>query len=381
MKRKLGLGLAGTIVAILLSAVFKPYWFALEGSFIDWRFKLKEPSTLSEKIKVFEVGGNLSSSYQAIIKELIRQDAKTISIYISENEFRENLDWLKEVPKSKLVVSVGGRTSERFDVSTHNSDSLGKANGIVQVSSLVNFLSLDKKNTLANLSTLEKKYFAHSNAYIDVFGKLRKIPLWLEYEERLIPAFAMQSWFHYLKVERPEIKLLSSRVELKDKMIEISIPTDMDSMTMFEVPNNLEENTVQVKQNRKSVIETIAKAEVKDKLVFICLFSSDKELEGKKLFKFQIALTNSLLKESFLKEAHKSTVHSLSLILSVLAVIFCSSGKGVKRYLGIIFLTSFYLIISGVFFNASLILPILSPILAMILSVLADRSLTSREAI
>jgi hypothetical protein len=381
MKRKLGLAFAGTMVAILLSAIFQPYWLALEGSFIDWRFKLKEPSKFSEKIKVFEIYGNLFSSYGLIIKELIKQDAKTISIFIPENDFKENLDWLKEFPKSKLVVSVGGRIIERLDESIHDSDSLGKANGIVEVSSLVNFLSLGKKNTLANFSVFEKEVFSHSSAYKDSFGKLRKIPLWLESGQQLIPAFALRSWFHYLKVKDPEIKILSSRMKLKDKSVEISIPTDMNNMTMVEMPKAFEENIVQLKGNSESVVETISNADVKDKLVFVGFFTSDKELKDKNPFRFQIALANSFLKESFLKEAHKSTVHSLSLALSILAVMFFGLGRGMKKYLGIVFLTSFYLIINLMLFNSSLILPILSPILAMTFSILADRSLSPEEVI
>jgi hypothetical protein len=381
MKRKLGLGLAGTMVAILLSVIFQPYWFALEGRFIDWRFKLKEPSKFSGKIKAFEVDGNLSLSYETIIKELIKQDAKTISIYIPENELKENLGWLKETPKSKLVLSVGGRRIGRLAESIHDSYSLGKASGIVEVSSLVNFLSLGKINRLASLPVFEKKIYSHSSAYMDAFGKLRKIPLWLESEQQLIPAFAIRSWFHYLKVENPEIKILSSRMKLKHKLVEISIPTDMNSMAMVEIPKAFGETIIQIKGNLESGVEIISNADVKNKLVFVGFFPSNRDLEDKNLFRFQIALANSFLKKSFLKEAHKSTVHSLSLVLSILAVVFFGFGKRIKRCLGIIFLTSFYLIMNVVLFNSSLILPILSPILAMMLSVLAERSLKPEEAI
>jgi hypothetical protein len=381
MKRKLGLALAGTMVAILLSAIFQPYWFALEGSFIDWRFKLKEPSKFSEKIKIFEIDENLFLSYSSIIKELIKKDAKTISIYIPENEFKGNLDWLKEIPKSKLVVSVGGRIIERLDESTHDSDSLGKSNGIVEVSSLVNFLSLGKKNTLANFPVFEKEVISHSSAYMDTFGKFRKIPLWLESGQKLIPAFAMQSWFHYLKVKDPEIKILSSRMKLKAKSVEVSVPTDMNGMAMVEMPKAFGETIVQLKGNSKSVVETISSSDVKDKLVFVGFFSSGRELNDKDPFRFQMALANSFFKKSFLKEAHKSTVHSLSLVLSILAVMFFGLGRGIKRYFGIFFLTLFYLIINVALFNSSLILPILSPILAMMLSVLAERSLRPEEVI
>jgi len=381
MKRKLLLGLAGTMVAILMSAIFQPYWLALEGIFIDWRFKLKEPSKFSEKIKVFEIDRSLFLSYESIVNELIKQDAKTISIYIPENKFKESFDWLKKIPMSKLIVSVGGQTIERLDESMHDSESLGKANGIVEVSSLVNFLSLGKKYIPANVPTFEKEIFSHANAYMDIFGKLRKIPLWLESEQKLIPAFAMRSWFHYLKVNNPEIKLLSSRMKLKDKSMERSIPTDMNSMAMVEMPKALEETIIQLKEKSESVVEAISNANVKDRLVFVGFFSSDRELEDKNLFRFQLALANSFLKESFLKEAHKSTVHSLSLVLSVLTVILFGWGKGVKRYLGLVFLTLFYLIINIIFFNSSLILPILSPILAMTFSVLASRSLKLEETI
>jgi hypothetical protein len=381
MKRKLGLALTGTMVAILLSAIFQPYWLALEGSFIDWRYKLKESAKFSEKIKVFEIDGNLFLSYGSLIKELIKQDAKTISIYIPENKYKENLDWLKKVPKSKLVVSVGGRVIERLEESIHDSGSLGKVNGIVEVSSLVNFLSIGKKNTLEKFPVFEKEIFSHSNAYMDTFGKLRKIPLWLESGEQLIPAFAMRSWFHYLEIKDPEIKILSSRMKLKDKSVEVSIPTDMNNMAMVEIPKAFEENIFQLKENSESVVEIISNADVKGKLVFVGFFSSDKELKDKKSFRFQIALANSFLKESFLKEAHKSTVHSLSLVLSILAVVFFGLGRGMKRYLGIILLTSFYLLINLMLFSSSLILPILSPILAMTFSVLAERSLSPEEVI
>ncbi len=381
MKRKLGLGLAGTMLAILLSVFCGPYWIALEGVFVDWRSKFREPPRLSEKIKTFEVNGENFSAFKLIIAEIIKQGAKTISIYVSDDEFRKNLEWIKKIPKSKTVVSFDGRIINQLVSSIHDSDSLGKESGFNQVSSFVSFLSLREKTSLAKLLTFEKNYFTHSNAYVDVFGKFRKIPLWLEFEKRLIPAFAMNSWIRYLEIENPEIKLLSSRVELTDELSKISIPTDMNSMAMVEMPEEFEESIIKLKEDRNLFVETISKVDVKDKLVFVGFFTSEKRMEEKSLFRVQIGLANSFVKGSFLKEAHKSTVHSLSLILSVLVLILCQSGKGKMSGRGIAVLISSYLIINIVFFNAGLILPILSPILAMIFSVLADRRFNSEEAI
>ena len=114
--------------------------------------------------------------------------------------------------------------------------------------------------------------------------------------------------------------------------------------------------------------------------MYFGFFDSNKGSEYRKLFGFHIALASSLIKEFFLKEAHKSTVHSLSLVLSILAVIFCGLSEGINRYLGIIFLTSSYLVINILLFNAGLIFPILSPIVAIIFGVLLEKKFCNKTA-
>jgi hypothetical protein len=388
MKRKFVVGLGGTIVAILLSAVFGPYWFALEGVLTDWRFKLKEPPQLSKKIKIFKIDVKSFQRkndqkkivfYDSLVKELINQGARTVSISISEDGYGNNLEWLKKNPKIRVVLSIRQPTFNRLNEMEGDRDSLGKASGFVQVSSFVNFLSLGQKSMLVKGITLEKDHLTHSRVYADVFGKVRKIPLWVESGKKLIPAFAMESWLSHLNVENPEIKILSSRVELNDEVVKASIPTDMNVMTLIEVPKGFEETILQAKEDQKSISEIVSKVGVKDNLVFVSFYASDKVLEERDSFISQVALTNSLLQESFLKEAHKSTVHSLSLLLSFLAVVFVSSSKGKKKYLGIVFLTSSYLLINILFFNRGLILPILLPVMAMMLSALAEGRFIARK--
>lgn len=380
MKRKLGVGLAGTILAILLSVVLGSYWIALEGVFLDWRLKLKKPIQLSKKIKVFEVNEQNQSTCKAIIEELFKQGAKTISIYTSEDELRKNLEWIQEIPKSKTVMSAGGQTIKRL-LYSDDSYSLGMKTGFIKVSSLVDFLSMGAKKTLVESPTFEQMYFTHSNVHVDHFGKYRKIPLWVESEKRLIPSFALNSWFHYLDIENPKIKLLSSRVEIKDELVELAVPTDLNGMAMIEAPEDFELSIIQLGNNKRPVVETVSEADVKNKLASVGFFASDNELNEKSLFRVQVGLLNSLLEKSFLKEAHKSTVHSLSLILSILAIIFCRKNKGMVNGLSLAILISSYLVINIMFFRMGLILPVLSPVFAMVFSVLADRMFSSNKMI
>ncbi|GEM_PF-5178321 len=388
MKRKFGVGLGGTIVAILLSAVLGPYWFALEGVLTDWRFKLKEPPKLSKKIKIFKIDvksfqrNNEQKKivlYDSIVKELINQGARTVSLFISENEYRDNMEWLKKNPNTRVVVGIREPKFNQLNEMKGDEDSLGKASGFVQVSPFVNFLSLDQKSILVNEITLEKDHLTHSRVYADVFGKFRKIPLWIESGKKLIPALALQSWLSHLNVEKPEIKILSSRVELNGGVVNVSIPTDMNVMTLIEIPKGFDETILQAKEDEKSIADFVSKADVKDKLVFVVADASDSKFEENDLLKSQIALTNSLLQGSFLKEAHKSTVHSISLFLSFLAVVFVSSSNSEKKFLGIVFLTFSYLLINIIFFRKGLILPILLPMLTIILSVLIERRLNSEK--
>jgi hypothetical protein len=383
MKQKIWLGVAGAMTAILLSSIFVPYWFAIEGVFTDIRLKLKSPATLSQKIKVFSVVQNKIKEegnskkpfeYKSLYKKLIKQGAKAVAVYDTDDISKIEMEWLQESSPLKLVRSMEGTLEGEWIKTDLDNIALGEKNGFTKISSWVYFLS--KKIIEWPVSITE--YSAHANVYSDVFGAPRKIPLWLESNEKLVPAFGFQAWKQYLAPNVLEIEVLSSRVKLKGKSLNLSIPTDQNVMGVVEA---LQKIDMRLQSNLLKLNEAISKTDVIDKLVLVGVFNSETREEEKIAFNYQIALANSLVQGSFLKEAHKSTVHSLSLVLGLLAAALVNLKNRAKSYIVMVFQIATYLVINILCFNAGLILPTLTPILSIVLSVIAVGKFHPEQAI
>ena len=180
---------------------------------------------------------------------------------------------------------------------------------------------------------------------------------------------------------RPKIlktEISSSRVKLKGESLSLSIPTDQNVMGMVEA---LQKMDMHLQSDLLKLNEDISRTDVRNKLVFVGIFNSETREEEKIAFKYQIALANSLMQESFLKEAHKSTVHSLSLALGILVAVLVNPKKRAKSYVVLVFLVAAYLIANIMCFNSDLILPLLSPISAMALSAIGVGRFYSEKAI
>jgi CHASE2 domain-containing sensor protein len=202
-KRSICLGIIFTALALVVG--FVSYFRLLdtyELILLDLRFKTRPQQKINPQIVIIEISNDtlnnlgrwpLSRDYHAIlIKALVECEVKAIIFDVLFSEPSNDDPLLVEATKN------AGNVYYPYALSLQQ-----KQNGFWQA----------KKYDTQLLPSLQKisKGTGHANIFTDVDGKRRRVPLFIRYQEKLLPQLSLQATCDYLQIKPEEVKVFPER--------------------------------------------------------------------------------------------------------------------------------------------------------------------------
>jgi CHASE2 domain-containing sensor protein len=235
----------------------------------------------------------------------------------------------------------------------------------------------------------EARGLGHINVFLDADGKIRKIPLFVKFEDRLIPQMGFKAACDRLGYEAQDVTFAKNRLIIDGKL---SIPVVGEDCFLVNYPGLWQKSFQHLSyfeilkaytQEKEGKEPSLDLAVLKDKVCFVGLTAAGTSdfravpLETVyPLVGLQASVFNSLVNQQFITYVGDLANALIALFLFVLSLVLCLRLGPIKALLGNFILGFTYLVISVVSFLVAgvwmdLFLPLLTVIAVYVISTAA----------
>jgi len=336
----------------------------------DLRFKLRPPLRASQDIIIIQISDDslknlgewpLPRDFHASLIEVLREyGAKAIvfDILFSEPTLYDEIfsQKIKEAGNVYLPLAL------------YLDEGLKK-----------DYLPAEGDKIIADINSIFARFatIGHINVFVDPDGKIRRIPLFVKYKERLFPSLG-------LKVACDSLGLDTRNVEFKrDKVIidrKISLPVAFNTTFMVNYPGKWDrafqhlsyleilKSYADIKNAKPPKLDLSV---IKDKVCFIGLTATGTtDLKPTPLeniypmLGLHASIFNSVVSKNFIKDMGAPCNTLINIFILILSLIICLRFSPTRSLLGTIILGLFYFVISvGLFIFYGIWIDLFFPIL------------------
>ncbi|MFQ5717458.1 MAG: CHASE2 domain-containing protein, partial [Nitrospinales bacterium] len=400
MKQKFFLGLLGAAVSILLAAGLDDLFQVWEWKTLDFRFQLRGPIPTSPSLLMIDADDASAGQYgrwpwnRAVHADMIRLLAREkVRVAAYDILFAHPADPDGDIQLAGAVETAGNVIFPAA-VSLPDNGNRRAVPGrlaplpletvVPDVPAAQRFLSVG--DSIAPLPPLVQaaRAVGHIAANRDRDGVVRRVPLLVRYGDRLFPSLAFQAVMLYLEVAgssleigRHYILLKQAKFPDRDKAVDIRIPIDSKGQMLVNFAGRWEDTFKHA--SFASALTQGGGEEGEDlsgKLALVSNTLSGHDIKPVPVEKdypgggIHANIINTILTRNFLRETHVSFNHSL-IVLLCLATAAIFSLRNYLLETGLLAgLLGAYTAGSIFLFHAGHVLPLFTPLLAIVLTAL-----------
>lgn len=385
------LGILGALFTIALSFLFETLFIAWEQKTLDARFILRGPLATHPDIIMIDADDASSkiygrwpwkrTVYTEMVRFLQREKPKVVAYDIlfahpgNEEEDRS------------LIEAVGQSDNILFPVATELSYEDKTSSALVPISGLISapvdsdFLSVTR--SILPLPELKEKVagLGHIAANRDSDGVIRRVPLLLNYQGKLLPSLSFQAVLNFLEVSPDSLKFQDDTLILpravfpgSAKPVDISVPIDRHGQMLINFVGTW------TKTFKHASFASVLEAkpgqsqgeDLTGKLILVSnalsgldftIIPFEKNYPGGGI---HANIINTILTRDFLREVSETGALFLTLVISLgTAALF-----RIRSYLGkiasVIGLLVLYGLSSVALFHLGLVIPVVVPLLSIL---------------
>lgn len=322
----------------------------------DIRFRLRQPQKISADIVVIEISDDT---------------LKNLGSWPLPRDFHASLLDVLSGLQAKMVIfdiifSEPGPYDNAFSLSIKNAGNvyLPLAFYIDQKAKKGLFPKSD--TILADISTTVKTHIkaqGHINVFVDSDGKIRRVPMFINYQNALVPQLGFKAACDWLGLDTKNIKFKGSRLIIDRRL---SIPISADGSLIVNYPDRWSSSFKHVSyfeilksygQIKNGIQPEMDLSVIKDKVCFIGLTAVGTcDLKPTPLeniypaLGLQASIFNSVINKDFIIDASRLINTLINIFILILSIIICLSLSPLRSFFGNIVLAIAYILIAAAIF-------------------------------
>ncbi|MEO2044810.1 MAG: sigma 54-interacting transcriptional regulator [Nitrospinaceae bacterium] len=368
-------GLAGAVLTILISSLFAGLLQEWEWKTQDMRFKWRGSIATDSSLIMIDANDSSAEVYgrwpwkrsvhAKLIELLKNSNVKTIAydvLFAKPVDPAEDAALIKATRSYEPLIfpMVSGLTdTPSIQPSPEN--------------------PLDKDYWFASdivfpMKSLKVDHLGHIAANRDADGVIRRVPLLIHLDDKKMPSLAFQAVLKYLDLSLSSIKVSKHWITLPTHPEETRIPIDEKGQLLINYAGRWQEtfehaSFASVLSKQFGNIENLA-----GKLILVANTMTGTDIKSIPFEKdypgagVHANIINTILTKNFLKETHKSTNHTLILMLCIGAA-FLFKGRNYLIQTGTVFgLVLAYSTTVFLLFSSGIVLPLVTPVMGIFLT-------------
>jgi CHASE2 domain-containing sensor protein len=321
--------------------------------FYDLRFQLRPPIESCKDIVIIEIADDtlknlgkwpLPRDFHASLINVLKEfDVKSVAFDILFSEmtlYDEAFSHaIKEAENVYFPIAFYIKTESKDKLSPPISDTI-----------------------LGDISSAFKPHIAgygHINVFVDGDGKIRKMPLFVQYEDDLFANLALKLFCDSNDLDTKNVEFLSDRVVIDDKL---TLPTREHSSFLVNYPDKWDKAFEHISyfeilksyhDLKKGKTPKVELSKLKGKICFIGLTATGTSdiraipLESNyPMLGLQASVLNSLINNRFIKDAGRNTNTLINLLIFTIILIICLKISPLKSLIASIGFALVYFFVS-----------------------------------
>ncbi|MFQ5672495.1 MAG: sigma 54-interacting transcriptional regulator [Nitrospinales bacterium] len=398
MKKQLLLGLGGALIAIVLAAGLDDLFRSWELKTYDFRLRLRGAIETAPALVMVDADDAAAARYgrwpwdrsvhAAMIDFLNSRGAGVIAydiLFARPDDHNSDLALVGAVKSAgNVIFPAAVSLSESADTVGARADGLSLKNGISSSPAAADFFAVGDAILPLPQLALEAGALGHIAANRDADGVVRRVPLLVRYGGELMPSLALQAVLNYLSVPASGVGVVKGYIILErarfpetGESVDLRIPIDDKGQMLINYAGRWTETF-----KHASFASVLADGpsdrgeDLRGRLVLVSNTLSGHDIKPIPIEKdfpgggIHANIINTLLTRNFLRETHKSTDHTLILLLCLATAAVFGRRSYFSQAGLFLSLAAGYPAVNLALFNAGWVAPLFTPLFAMALTAL-----------